>query len=910
MIRIYFKSSVFNGLLLIFFIIYLASVSGQNFWRQAVPTEKPPEDLIKITWCVINQEELWKCRNFSEAVQDDKITVGYKHFVIECFTAFSKEECIQHLDEGNATFTTLDAGEVFMSGMYNSLVPIAQEAYERNSTQYYAVAVIKKDTLPDVTSLYNLRGKKACFAGVQTYAGWMLPIYTLMKEGGMEIIDCNNHIKNAIAYFGPSCAVNSLSDKYNPIGDNSDKLCQICTGKIPGGRCTNSDPYAGYEGAFNCLLENSGEIAFVKHSTITSLLEGNEYFGVSKSSFELLCKDGTRKPVEEYSICNWGAVESNAIVTSSATSFENRKILQKFLERASRIYQRQNQSYYENTPINPINPNEPNPQFPNQNLPPNDQQFDQYGNLIRNKRQGYNSFSNYNQDRYGQSNNYDNYDQYNDRYNQYNGSDQFNRPIDGFARDPSVLNKNQFGTNIDPYIEEHNFDRNNQNRQQYDNRNFDNRPKNLRNFALFGSKQFGSRPNTLFDDSTQNIVTIPENLQTYSSFLQKSLDVIMGIRKCPIGRMTLCVTSDPELEKCVKMKIALDAKLLKPQMDCYKAHSHINCMQAIRAGTADVAVLDASDVYTAGLSYDLIPFMSEIYNLEDSEYYVVAVAKESDPSTELTYLKGKNTCHGGIYTAAGWVYPMAFLLSNGWIRPYGCNSIRAAAEYFSKSCVPGAISTEYNNDLPYDNMCHLCHGSSFRYCRRDASEDYYGHTGAFRCLVEGGGHVAFVKHTTVTENTGLKKREWWTRDNLNDDYELMCTDGTRKEVNEYKKCNLGKVKSNAIVTRGGYGFNSTEVNAFTDLFLYAQTSYGRKTTNEFSFSMFSSEPPYADLIFQDATTQLKIIPPEKRHYVEYLGRDFMRARRIVDCHAASSTISASFFTLTLSPLFAIFVIKN
>lgn len=37
--------------------------------------------------------------------------------------------------------------------------------------------------------------------------------------------------------------------------------------------------------------------------------------------------------------------------------------------------------------------------------------------------------------------------------------------------------------------------------------------------------------------------------------------------------------------------------------------------------------------------------------------------------------------------------------------------------------------------------------------------------------------MAFVKHTTVTENTGGKKREWWTRDNLNDDYELMCPDG-------------------------------------------------------------------------------------------------------------------------------------
>lgn len=88
------------------------------------------------------------------------------------------------------------------------------------------------------------------------------------------------------------------------------------------------------------------------------------------------------------------------------------------------------------------------------------------------------------------------------------------------------------------------------------------------------------------------------------------------------------------------LQTALKAQLLKPEMECYKGHSQIHCMQAIRAGTADVTVLDASDVYTAGLNFDLVPFISEVYNLEEPEYYVVAVAKESDPSTELTYLRG------------------------------------------------------------------------------------------------------------------------------------------------------------------------------------------------------------------------------------------------------------------------------
>ena len=57
--------------------------------------------------------------------------------------------------------------------------------------------------------------------------------------------------------------------------------------------------------------------------------------------------------------------------------------------------------------------------------------------------------------------------------------------------------------------------------------------------------------------------------------------------------------------------------------------------------------------------------------------------------------------------------------------------------------------------------------------------------------------------------------------------------------------------------------------------------------------MFYSPPPYSDLIFQDATQQLVVIPPEKREFSAYLGPDFMRARRIVDCRAGASAIRHS-----------------
>lgn len=65
-------------------------------------------------------------------------------------------------------------------------------------------------------------------------------------------------------------------------GDNSDKLCQLCASKVPGQRCTSADPYAGYEGAFRCLVE-AGDIAFLKHTTVASVLSIGSTFSKKKN---------------------------------------------------------------------------------------------------------------------------------------------------------------------------------------------------------------------------------------------------------------------------------------------------------------------------------------------------------------------------------------------------------------------------------------------------------------------------------------------------------------------------------------------------------------------------------------------------------------------------------------------------
>jgi hypothetical protein len=122
---------------------------------------------------------------------------------------------------------------------------------------------------------------------------------------------------------------------------------------------------------------------------------------------------------------------------------------------------------------------------------------------------------------------------------------------------------------------------------------------------------------------------------------------------------------------------------------------------------------------------------------------------------------------------------------------------------------------------------------------------------------------------------------------------------------------LGEVKANAIVTSPAYG--QVKVNAFINLLKYAQQFYGQKVPDEFSFSLFYSEPPYADLIFQDATQQLIVLPEEERHYATYLDKEFLKAYAVVDCRSAAVSSFKTFlwtFNAPTAILITVTVVTN
>ncbi|XP_048844560.1 serotransferrin-1-like [Brienomyrus brachyistius] len=295
-----------------------------------------------------------------------------------------------------------------------------------------------------------------------------------------------------------------------------------------------------------------------------------------------------------------------------------------------------------------------------------------------------------------------------------------------------------------------------------------------------------------------------------------------------------CLKSAKEKKKCDDLAAKAEAKFA-----CVLRSGTDECITAIKEGQADAITLDGGDIYKAGLkNYDLKPIIAEHYG-KDTEtcYYAVAVVKKTS-NFGLHQLKGKKTCHTGLNKSAGWNMPIGTLVSNGDIKWTGQEDVpleKVVSEFFSASCVPGAT--------PGSNLCQLCKGD----CSRSHKEPYYDYAGAFQCLKDDAGEVAFVKHLTVPSS---EKAE----------YELLCKDGTRKSIDEYKDCHLSRVPAHAIVSR-------TDPELADNIWESLQHTGG--------FPLFSSEAYEGkDLMFKDSTTQLVRVPNNTDSY-SYLGAEYM-----------------------------------
>ena len=226
-----------------------------------------------------------------------------------------------------------------------------------------------------------------------------------------------------------------------------------------------------------------------------------------------MCTNGQRLPLSEYRQCNWGIVPSHALVTSSARTAKERIRYQQFIAK--------NVNFYSTHPI--VNAT---------NL--NDRRFD-----------GFNRFDNNNND---------------DKYYNRNPNLNFegNNEPNPYANNNNRFDNGRGFSNLDNSFstERNYYDPNRDaNRDPTRDVGLQNETQLYEKFDLFESKRYDGRLNLMFQDAARNLIPIRENDQSFAGYLGQSLQQIMEIRHCPVGRMSLCITSDAEHDKCVKMRV-------------------------------------------------------------------------------------------------------------------------------------------------------------------------------------------------------------------------------------------------------------------------------------------------------------------------------------------------------------------
>ncbi|XP_069831195.1 melanotransferrin isoform X2 [Dendropsophus ebraccatus] len=308
-----------------------------------------------------------------------------------------------------------------------------------------------------------------------------------------------------------------------------------------------------------------------------------------------------------------------------------------------------------------------------------------------------------------------------------------------------------------------------------------------------------------------------------------------------------------------------EAKIV-PSLSCVEGTSPLNCIKIVQDNMADAVTLSGILTYKAGKWYNLKPVVGEVYDQgAGTSYYAVAVVRKNSTIT-INSLKGTKSCHTGYEKTSGWNVPIGFLIDSGRMSAVACNIPKGVSDFFSESCVPGAEISS----LP--SLCDLCKGdnSNPSQCGTDKYQDY---DGAFRCLVDGG-DVAFVKHSTVLDNSDGKKSDSWAKDVLSSDYQLLCRDGTRAEVTEWKRCHLARVPAHAVAVR-----SDVDGSLIYQMLHEGQQKYNSPSS---SFKMFDSAPYNGtNLLFRDATIELRMI--SNQTYQSWLGDEFLQAMTGIDC---------------------------
>ncbi|KAG9487378.1 hypothetical protein GDO78_007304 [Eleutherodactylus coqui] len=686
----------------------------------------------KFRWCTLSDAEQRKCSHLARTLQN-VVPPSDPFSRASCVRAHNTQDCLTKIKGNKADAVSLDSGEVYTGLVLYDLAVVAKEERTEGNC-VFAVAVARRGTL----NIHNLRGTRSCHSGAKWTTGWNIPLGFLLSRNLMYWEEDQPLAKVVSTYFNASCIPG--------IGVSYPNLCELCQGPKSFVREKNhfcetssNEPFSNSDGAFRCLQNGGGDVAFMDHLSITNATDSE------MNQFELLCPDGSTASLKSYMTCNLGQGPGKAIVTK----IPMKRITKRFL---------------------------------------------------------------------------------------------------------SVI-QNLFGRN----------------------------GKHKNRFSLFASEDFGGQ-NLLFHDSTERLQLLTDDADmtdilglNYVALLKE-----LGHEGTSLDHSIIrwCCISSAEMRKCEDWALSVRSDPLV----CVQATSLSGCIEMIKSNEADAVTLDATHAYIAGMCglqpaaveywgdnsdcpTDPKEFLHELLEKGLPGLYALAITKKSTKAVNLLDLRGRRSCHGSIYSPAGWLLLSRYTVRAPANKTWDCDINSAYENYFWKGCMPGGES----------GLCKVCvgweeDGRVNGRCAANHDERYYGNMGALRCLVgdpdgRSYGDVAFLEHHSLQENMEHLQNSGWAHGLNLSDFELLCPNGEKAPLTEWKLCNLGVIPPSIVMTR-------PVITAKIYEFLVKSQEYLRPNKDS-SFQLFRSVQKYAagDLLFKDSTACL--LPTGHYGLEDLLGDSFI-----------------------------------
>ncbi|XP_076331055.1 transferrin-like [Tachypleus tridentatus] len=410
-------------------------------------------------------------------------------------------------------------------------------------------------------------------------------------------------------------------------------------------------------------------------------------------------------------------------------------------------------------------------------------------------------------------------------------------------------------------------------------------------YTLLGRPSWGHLA-FVSSENVTNVVPVLPTTNTWNDYLGSSYlsTIEKHLPACERNVVRFCVNSLAAYKKCKDFEKAAYAWRLRPEIRCINKMSELECIETVKSNHADVVILESSNVYHAGRYYGFQPIIGERYNESDISSWAVAVVRRDSNIKRLRELKGRRSCHNRVMDISGWIAPVSRLMDAGLVVSETCDIPSAVANFFSSSCVPGIADSSLNVSITdIDKFCHLCVGSDngSHVCSPDKKERYYGNEGAFKCLTDRKGDVAFLDCNLFDNFSKDNVNSIWTNQ-LQEDFRLLCSYGGQGRIADYQACHIAAIPAKYVMM-SNYVSENDKMNAIR-LLVTAGHVFGPQSSSFRLFGLYQHTP---DLIFSDTTTSLKAIPSQAS-YRDVLGEEFIHMIEMTDhklCEYSSGVAS-------------------